>query len=402
MSNDSIYLDHSATTRLDDRVAAAMQTAARECWANPASQHHLGRQARRAVESAHERISQLLGAEIGSSEPDQLVLTSGATEANNLAIRGLAGPGPGRVIISAIEHPSVLGPAEYLTSQGFELCRLPVSADGTVDPDALTELLSPETKLVSLMLGNHETGVLQPVARIAQICTEASVPLHTDAAQAAGKVPIDFRAVGVTAMTISAHKMNGPVGSGALCIRRDAQVNPLLFGGFQQHGIRPGTESVCLATGLCAALEIWTTEQQTRSGRISRLRDQFETRLRDAWPDMAAHGSAAERLPHISCISFPGVDRQALAIALDMAGVACSTGTACASGSSEPSPVLEAMAADQGLLDSAVRFSFGADTTRDEIDEAVRRILLVLKRFRDDDGSQNSPESPPLATPESL
>jgi cysteine desulfurase len=225
------------------------------------------------------------------------------------------------------------------------------------------------------MLGNNETGVLQPVAQLAQICREAGVPLHTDAVQVAGKLPICFHRLGAATMSISAHKFHGPRGIGALLIRHDTQLWPLLFGGFQQGGLRPGTESVTLAVGMATALSIWQREQHERLARLTQLRDRFESAILAGWPGAVIHGRDANRLPHTSNISFPGLDRQASLMALDLAGVACSTGSACASGSTDPSTTLVAMGCPQELLSSSLRFSLGATTTLEETDRAASRIL---------------------------
>jgi cysteine desulfurase len=399
MSTQAIYLDHNATTPLDPRVAQAMQRSAGEAFANPASQHGPGQQARRILEAARQRIGQLLGA---SAAADQVIFTSGATEANNLALRGLAGQPPGHVIISAIEHPSVVGTAEYLQTLGFEICRLPVDTDGVVQVDALPALLTPDTRVVSVMLGNNETGALQPVDRIAACCAPAGVPLHTDAAQVAAKLPVNFQSLGAAALTVTAHKFHGPRGIGALILRGGVPLRPILFGGFQQGGLRPGSEPVELAVGMCTALELWDAERSERNGRIAALRDGLERKLLTGCPDTVVHAARAARLPHTSCLSFTGLDRQALLMALDQAGVACSTGSACASGSSEPSPVLLAMGCDESLVGSALRFSLGATTTAAEVDEAARRILHVVNRLRDRNKSANQSRLAPLEPSKTL
>ncbi|HUS38274.1 MAG TPA: cysteine desulfurase family protein [Pirellulales bacterium] len=381
-SNPSIYLDHNATTPLDLRVAEAMWACASQHVANPASQHSQGQAARRALEDARHQIALHLGARIEGNNADQLIFTSGATEANNLALRGLAGQPPGRIIISSIEHPSVAGTAEYLQKIGFDLVRLPVDAHGVVQPDALDDLLTPDTRLVSVMLGNNETGVLQPVQELARHCSSTGVRLHTDAVQVAAKLPVDVHQLGVAALTLTAHKFHGPPGIGALVLSHGTKIAPLMFGGFQQGGLRPGTESVVLATGMLVAMDLWEAERQSRIARIGQLRDRLEQLLLDQIPEAVVHGSQVVRLPHTSCLSFPGLDRQALLMALDIEGVACSTGSACASGSSEPSPVLLAMGCDEALVESALRFSLGASTTAEMVDEAARRILLVLSSLR--------------------
>lgn len=379
-----IYLDHNATTPLAPEVAEAM----RECYLtpalNPASQHAFGRQARRTLEAARERIGELLGARIATSDADQVVFTSGGTEANNLALFGLKGAGETHssrpvspaphAIVSAIEHPSVSTVEDEMERRGWQIDRLGVDTQGEVRVDQLENLLRPQTRFVAVVLGQNETGVLQPVAEIAAVCARHGVPCHSDAAQVVGKLPVDFGGLGVTTLSAAAHKFHGPLGIGVLLIRHGTELRPQLFGGFQQGGLRPGTESVALAVGMCRALELWHSEREARAARLRQLRDRFEAAVVEAWPNAIIIGRAAPRLPHTSNIAFVGLDRQALFMALDQAGVACSTGSACASGSSEPSPALLAMGLNRAVVGSALRFSLGATTSGQEVDEASRRI----------------------------
>ncbi|REK10026.1 MAG: cysteine desulfurase [Planctomycetota bacterium] len=383
-----IYLDHNSTTPLLDEVAAAMAPWQTERFGNPASQHAVGRRARRALEKAREEIGRMLGANLSGSQPDRVLFTSGGTEANNLAMLGsLGGPlmqsPPGEVILSPIEHPSVAAVAELLERRGWTIHRLGVSRDGIVEPQTLDEPLSERTRLVCVMLANNETGVIQPVAEIARRCQAAGVPLHTDAAQIAGKLPVNFRAIGAGTMTIAAHKFHGPLGIGALVIRGDVEIDPLVVGGFQQEGLRGGTESVALAVGMHAALAAWEREQQGRIERMSALRDELEQRLIEGFDGrVVINGASAERLPHTSNVALEGVDRQALVMALDLEGVACSTGSACASGSSEPSPTLVAMGCPADVLAGSVRFSLGATTTHADVVAATEKVLAVAARMR--------------------
>jgi cysteine desulfurase len=359
-------------------VAEAMRACYARPYFNPASQHEAGRLARRALEDARERIGELLGAH----DADTVIFTSGATEANNLAVFGLgegrfSGPGSAtpHVIVSAIEHPSIAAPADELARRGWHVDRLSIDSRGVLQVDQLRELLRSETRLVAVMLGQNETGVLQPVADVAAACARHGVPCHTDAAQVVGKLPVDFRALGVTSLSAAAHKFHGPLGIGVLIVRHGAELRPQLFGGFQQAGLRPGTESVALAFGMCRALELWHAERDDRAARLRQLRDQFEAAIVQGRPQSVVIARDAPRLPHTSNIAFVGLQRQALFMALDQAGVACSTGSACASGSSEPSPALVAMGCERSVVGSALRFSLGATTTEREIDEAARRIL---------------------------
>lgn len=377
-----IYLDHNATTPVLAEVARAMNDVLLAGPANPASQHQWGRRARQRIEDARETIGRLIGAQVERFDGDRLVFTSGGTESNHLALLGLVGEPPGHVIASAIEHSSVGGVLDQLVERGFEVDRLPVDSRGVVDLDRLDALFRPNTRLVTVMLGNNETGVLQPVAEVVRRCSPRGILVHTDAVQVAGKLPVHFESLGVAAMTLAAHKLHGPVGIGALVVRRGVALQPLFSGGFQQAGLRPGTESVALAVGFAVALQQWHDERDARRERLTMLRDRFETRLRAELSNIVVHGAAAERLPHTSNVAFPGVDRQAMLLALDLAGVACSTGSACASGSSEPSPVLLAMGVERASVDASLRFSAGAQTTLAEIDEATERITRIYRDLR--------------------
>jgi cysteine desulfurase len=379
---DSIYLDHNATTPTRPEVLEAMLRCSRQGLANPASQHRPGQQAHRLLEDAREKAAAILGAELAGPQPDRLIFTSGGTEANNLAVLGLSRAAargqPGQVIISSIEHPSVFQPAEHLLDEGWRVDTLPVNRDGVVRVEPLVAILTPRTRLVSVILGNHETGVLQPVEQLAPICQAAGVPLHTDAVQVVGKLPVHFRALGVSALSLAAHKFQGPLGIGALLLRAGVPLEPLLFGGHQQGGLRPGTESLALVVGMATALELWQQEQEAHRQRLTALRERFEQGLRAGTAELVVNGATAERLPQTSSVAFPGLDAQVLLLALDMAGVACSVGSACSSGSSELSPTLRAMGLPTEVLTSSLRFSLGATTTADEVDEAVRRILHVI------------------------
>ncbi len=399
ISRPRIYLDHNASTPVLPSVVEAMRACWSEPYLNPASQHEYGRRARRILEDARERIGELLGANLSGTNPDRVIFTSGGTEANNLAIRGLlqragASPHPAvrqHVIISAIEHPSVTSVAAHLASCGCRVDRLGVDRHGVILVDQLPHMLRPDTRLVAAMLANNETGVIQPVGELAAICNEHGVPLHTDAAQAAGKLSINFRELGAATMSVAAHKFGGPLGIGALLVRPDVELAPQLFGGFQQNGLRPGTESVALVAGLRVALELWNTNRSDWLMHLKSLREDFETKLRSLNIDGGHRiksceptiiGHDGERLPTTSNIAFVGLDRQALFVALDQSGIACSTGSACASGSSEPSPVHLAMGCDPGLISSALRFSFGVSTTSEEVGEAARRIIRICNDLR--------------------
>jgi cysteine desulfurase len=379
---DSIYLDHNATTPVRPEVVDAILHCCRDGLANPASQHRLGQKARQMLEDARERIAEILGASLGGSTADRLVFTSGGTEANNLSILGIcraqAAKGPGHLILSAIEHACVIQPASRLLEEGWRLDTLPVTRDGVVQAERTSDFLQADTRLVSVLLGNHETGVLQPLESIVRQCNAAGVPVHTDAAQVVGKLPVDFHRLGVAAMSVAAHKFGGPVGIGALVARRDVAIEPILYGGPQQQGLRPGTEPVALAVGMRVALELWEKNQSAHAEHLRSLRDRFEREVRRALPETVVHGAAVDRVPQTTSMAFPGLDAQVLLVALDMAGVACSVGSACSSGSAEVSPTLLAMGMPKALAAASMRFSFGYTTTLDEVDEAVRRIVRLV------------------------
>jgi cysteine desulfurase len=365
---DRIYLDHAASTPPLPEAVEAMRAAPP---GNPASAHAAGRAARRALEDAREQVAELLGA-----DPGEVIFTSGATEANNLALFGLAGDPPAHIIAGPVEHPSVVEPLNQLVGRGFTVDYLPVSRDGVVDLAALPQMLRPDSWLVTVQLVNHETGVISKLeTRIPNLkCT-----IHTDAAQAIGKLPVHFHALGVTALTISGHKFGGPSGVGALLLRRGVQLRPLFFGGHQQQGRRPGTEPVALAVGLAAALAGAARDLDANVAHVRRLHERFLNRLRADAAPIVVNGDG---VPHIVNVSFPGCSADGLLMALDLAGVSCSAGSACSSGSLLPSPVLRGMGVPDVELKSAVRFSFAPSTTEREVDDAAGRIVATVTRLR--------------------
>jgi cysteine desulfurase len=382
-----IYLDHNATTPLDPQVFEAMRPHFL-AGGNPESRHAAGRAARRAWEQAKETVARILGA-----NPSEVIFTSGGTEANNLAIFGLlAGLGdederesePGHIVSSPIEHPAVAEPVARLEADGWKVDRPGVNREGVADADAMVAAFRPETRLATLMLANNETGALQPVARLAELARGRGVSVHTDAVQAVGRIPVDFHALGVATLAASAHKFHGPVGAGVLLVRSGVRLRSRLFGGGQQQGRRPGTVAVPLAIGLAAALERWRSEAETRTARWVALRDRLEAGLIAA---LGAErvvrngpGDPALRLPQTVNLGFPGLDGDALLMQLDLAGVAVSLGSACASGSTRPSPALVAMRVPDDRLRASVRFSLGAGTTEAEIETAIARIAGIVRR----------------------
>jgi cysteine desulfurase len=371
-----IYLDNNATTPLLPAVWEAMRPYHLEAFGNPSSAHGVGRRARQALEDSREQIAALLGA-----RPDEVLFTSGATEANNLALFGLAGEPPAQLITSPIEHPSVAEPLGQLERRGFQLQRLPVDAAGIVPAGTLADFPAAETRLVSVMLVNHETGAVQPITQLAAE-VDGRAKFHCDATQAVGRMPVDFHALGVTSLSLSGHKFHGPKGIGALLIRRGTRLGPQLWGGHQQQGKRPGTEAVGLVVGLATALELAIKEAALRSARVAALRARFLERLQAACAPIVVNGPGQEGLPHTLNLSFPGCQAEALLMNLDLAGVACSTGSACSSGSLLPSPVLRAMGVPEAVLRSAMRFSLSYLLTEAEIDEAAERIARIVARLR--------------------
>ncbi|MBL8852503.1 MAG: cysteine desulfurase [Planctomycetaceae bacterium] len=368
-----IYLDNNATTRLAPEVGAVIADAWRSGLVNPASQHRGGQQARRALEDARLAILTFLGARTVGWRPDRLVFTSGGTEANNWALAGLTRPGQ-QVLVSAIEHPSILATAQHLAALNIDVRLIPVDVAGVVRLDELSDLLRRQpTSLVAVMAANNETGVIQPIAEIARLAHEAGALVHCDAVQWVGKLPTTFADWGVDSLSVSCHKFHGPVGVGALCLRDGVTPRPLLFGGFQEDGWRPGTVPLPLVLGFAAACRLFSADV---SPQLTMRRDRLETQLRD-YLRIEVNGSTAKRLPHTSNVAFLGCDRQALLLAADRYDLCLSTGSACSSGSSERSPVLLAMGLPTEIVDSSVRFSVGRDTSLEEIDCAVEILRLI-------------------------
>lgn len=380
-----IFLDYHSTTPVPDEVWDAMRRTDREAFANPSSSHGAGRSARRALEDAREQIAPWIGA-----FPDEVIFTSGATEANNLALFGLAGEKPMHLLASPIEHPCVIEPLAQLSSRGFDLEWLPVDADGRVTTNQVASLIRPATRLVSVMLVNHETGAIQPIEELRARCR--GLRFHCDAAQAAGKMPLDFHTLGVDALTLSGHKFGAPKGIGALVLRRDLVLKPLFFGGHQQQGRRPGTEPVALAVGMAMALEMVMRKLNENREQMAQWRNRFLQRLQSEATPVVVNGPGEEslRVPHVLNVSFPGCRSDVLLMKLDLAGVACSTGSACSSGSLLPSPVLKAMGVSESVLRSAMRFSFGPGLEQEPLDEAANRIIRVVRQLRESD-AESSP-----------
>ncbi len=376
----SIDFDQNATTPLDPEVFEAM----RPYWlsgGNPESRHALGRAARRALEQARETIARILGA-----TPEEVVFTSGGTEANNLAIFGqIQESRICRMITSPIEHPAVSEVVGKLETEGVAVDCSSVEPDGRVDVASMAGLIRPETMLLTLMLANNETGAIQEVGELARLANLQGIPVHTDAVQAVGRIPVNFRELGVATLAASGHKFHGPAGIGLLLVRKGVKLTPRTFGGGQQKGRRPGTPAVPLAVGLAKALERWEVDSENRIERWTRMTDRLESGLKAALgaDRVIRNGPTdpANRLPQTLNVGFPGLDGDALLMQLDLAGVAVSLGSACASGATEPSPTLKAMKVPVDRLRSSVRISLGAMSTENEVEEALGRIVAVVERI---------------------
>jgi len=371
-----VYFDHNATTPIDDSVFEAMLPYLRERFGNASSRHELGTVARRAVNLAREQVAALVNV-----QPAQVIFVSGGTEANNLFIKGTAGYlSPSQVAVSGIEHPCVAKPAQDLTRQGWKLRRLAVGADGTADLGDVAEALELPTGLVSLMLANNETGVIQPVAEVAELARRAKAWMHTDAVQALGKIPVDFDTLSVHAMTLSAHKLYGPKGAGALVVDKRLPLRPLIHGGGHEQGLRSGTENVPAIVGFGAACELASSRLATIGIRFNELR----TRLEQGLHGLGAiiFGEGAPRVPNTTYFAFKGIVGETLVIELDKAGFAVAPGAACSSASPEPSATLLAMDVDPEFARGAVRFSLGVGNTQEEIDKFLRTLTAVLSRLK--------------------
>ncbi len=373
---EPIYFDHNATTPIDEPVFEAMLPYLRERYGNASSRHELGTTARAAVNLAREQVAALVNV-----QPAQVIFVSGGTEANNFFVKGAAGYlKPAQIVVSAIEHPCVAKPARELARQGWQLRQLAVDAEGRADLADLDEALKEPTGMVSLMLANNETGVIQPVAAAAERARRAKAWMHTDAVQPLGKVAVDFDALGVHAMTLSAHKLYGPKGAGALIVDKRLQLRPLIHGGGHEQGMRSGTENVPAIVGFGAACALAASRLATTGPRLARLRTQLEEGLHGL--GAVIFGERAPRIPNTSYFAFKGIVGETLVIELDKAGFAVAPGAACSSASPEPSATLLAMGVDAELARGAVRLSLGIGNTRREIDDFIRALKGIVSRLK--------------------
>lgn len=370
------YFDHNATTPVEPQVFEAMRPAFEAGFGNPSSIHAFGQDAKRLAENARRQVAELLGC-----DAKEAVITGGGTEADNLAILGAAA-GAKHIITSAIEHPAVLASCRRLEERGAELTVVPVGSSGVVAPDDVRAALRPETGLISVMAANNEIGTVQPLGEIGRIAREAGALFHTDAVQAAGKIPIDPAGWNADLIAITAHKFYGPKGTGALYVRAGLDVEPILIGGGQERGRRAGTENVAGLLGLGAAAELARSDFEQESRRMTELRERLEAAVLGSIPDAWVNAQGSPRTPNTANIGFEGIEGEPLVIALDLKGFAVSSGSACSSGAVEPSHVLTAIGLTRERAKSCVRFSLGRQTTVEAVDELVEALEAVVARLR--------------------
>ena len=376
-----VYMDHSATTPVRCEVLEAMMPYFDRVFGNASSVHSFGQEGRKAVEGAREKVAGLIGA-----QPEEVIFTSGGTESDNLAIVGVANAcrkKGAHLVTCAIEHHAVLSTCEALEKLDFELTVLDVDEHGLVDPEELRGALRPDTTLVSIMLANNEVGVIEPVAELAAVAHEAGALLHTDAVQAAGKIPVNVEELGVDLLTMSAHKFHGPKGVGALYRRKGTRLRPLMQGGHHERNMRPGTENVPGIVGMATALELACIEMPQEARRLAALRDRLQSGIQERIDDVRVNGHPTRRLPHLLNLSVIGVEGESMLLAMDAHGIAAATGSACTSGSLEPSHVLMAMGVPPEVAHGSLRFSLGRMNTEQDVDHVLEVLPGVVERLRE-------------------
>ena len=383
MANRRIYLDHSATTPVDSRVAAVMTHALTETFGNASSVHGFGQQARAAVDRARREVASLIDA-----RQNEIVFTSGGTEANNLALKGLSHGEPAHLITSSIEHPSVRGVCEALEGRGWVVTRLPVYENGIVRIDDLKAAITSRTLLITIMAANNEIGTLQPIAEIGKVVAAKhsdgqKIWFHTDAVQAAGRIPINVDELGCDLLSMSGHKLYAPKGVGALFVRRGVRIQSQSVGGHQERERRAGTENVPGIVAFGEAARLACKEFSERNEHDKQLRDMFEHLVIERIGDVVLNGDRQKRLPHLSNISFRFIEGEGLLINLDLQGVAVSTGSACSSGTLEPSPVVRALGHNDELARGSIRFSFGKDNSVDDVNYTVEALTSAVQKLRE-------------------
>ena len=374
------YLDYNSTSPVDPMVAEAMKPYFLDDYGNPSSFHRKGQAARHAIEASREKIADLL-----SAEPGDIIFTSGGTESDNLALKGAMeslGSKRRHLVVSAIEHQAVLQTAKYLKTLGFDVSFAPVDQRGIVDLDRLKEMITDETALLSIMHVNNEVGTIQPIKEAARIAHDKGALFHTDAVQSFGKLEIDPESVSSDMLSISAHKLCGPKGAGALYLRKGLEVKPLFHGGHQEKNIRPGTENVATIVGFGRAAEIARKDRTTETARVLKLRNKLSAGLQKAISDIQINGDPESGIYNTLNVSFKGLEGETLLVNLDLKDIFVSTGSACTAGSIEPSHVLIAMGLSEKLARAAIRFSLGRFTTESEIDHALKEIPPIIERLR--------------------
>jgi cysteine desulfurase len=372
-----IDLDGNATTLPQPEVVETVARVMRDCYGNPGSRHAAGRRARQVLEDSRDSLATSLGA-----LPEEIIFTSGGTEAINMALLGLASGRAGGVATTAAEHPATNEVLGLLQKRGWRRHNLPLNKEGLLTREAIDAAPWDDIKLATVILAHNEVGVIQEIAPLADVCRQRGIPFHVDAVQAVGKIPIRFSELGVTTLALGAHKFHGPRGIGALLVKKGTTLPPLLVGGHQERGRRPGTEPVALIAGMVTALEIWRQSMESTTQHVTQLRDRLQVGLIERCGPVVVNGCQTRRLPNTLNIAFPGCDGDALLVNLDLEGVCCSIGSACSSGSSEPAPVLVAMGCPPEVYKSSLRFSVTRFNTTEEIDLAVGKVARVVGRLR--------------------
>jgi len=373
-----IYLDNAASTQIHENVLNSMLPYLKEHYGNPSSMHRYGRLAHKAIEKARKQIASLINA-----EPSEILLTSGGTESNNTALRGIAMKNhSGQIITSSIEHDAILEPCKKLGQNGFDVDYLPVNQFGMVECPDLKNHISEKTNLVSIMFGNNEVGTIQPISEIAKICKEHKVPFHTDAIQAVGKIPIDVKELDVDLLSISSHKLYGPKGIGALYIKNGIDVDPVILGGGQEHGLRSGTENVASIVGFGKACEIAKNNLNENISQMTKLRDTLVEKVLNEIPEVILNGHSQYRLPNNAHFTFLGVNGEDLIIKLDEYGIAASTGSACSVNTQKASHVLQAMGFSHEQITGSLRLTIGIFNDQKEIEQTVDVLKKVVKELR--------------------
>jgi len=373
-----IYLDNAASTQIHDEVLEAMLPYLKEQYGNPSSIHHSGRLANKAIEKARKQIAMLINA-----DPAEILFTSGGTESNNTTLYGIAEKKPNsQIITSSIEHDSILEPCKKLAKDGFNVIYLPVDGQGVVNLSVLKNILSDNTCLVSIMFGNNEMGTIEPIAQITKLCNDRNIPFHTDAVQAVGKILIDVKELGVDLLSISSHKINGPKGVGALYIRKGIDIDPIILGGGQEHGLRSGTENVANIVGFGKACELAKLNLSENISHMKKLRDDLVTKILREISGVVLNGHAENRLPHNAHFTFLGVAGEDLIIKLDEHDIAASTGSACSVHTQKASHVLEAMGFSHEQITGSLRLTLGLFNNQQQVDETVTILKKVTTELR--------------------